>query len=347
MFGLDVGSQTIKFMQLDPFKKHATVRAFGSIRTQDKIMRDGVIVDVSAAAKQIDDLLAKHAVGTLNTNRVVMGIPVSQVYTRVLTLPMMSNKDLSNTIKLEVEQAVPVPIKNLYYDYETTDIDDPGNMLVRLVAAPRSIVDSYEAVCSLLGLDLSLVQTNIRADAQLCLMYENIEANQPYIIADVGGNSIDIGIFDKTLRVTGTVDEGGNSLTSAISKVLNVSHDEAHSIKVSQGIRRGDNQDKIVGAVTPILSKVVAEIKKIDRFYKERVSDNSDISQILILGGGANMPGLGDFLTDATRTASRVVSPWGHSLKFGKLEPPELADLPRFLTCAGLALATEEEVIGI
>lgn len=64
----------------------------------------------------------------------------------------------------------------------------------------------------------SLVQTNIGADAQLCMLYENMATDSPYIIVDVGGDSIDVGILDKTLRVTGTVEEGGNSLTDAIAK---------------------------------------------------------------------------------------------------------------------------------
>jgi hypothetical protein len=47
------------------------------------------------------------------------------------------------------------------------------------------------------------------------------------------------------------------------------------------------------------------------------------------------------------RIASRVSSPWGSHISFGKLEPPEYADLPRFLTCAGLALAQDDEVMGL
>jgi type IV pilus assembly protein PilM len=80
------------------------------------------------------------------------------------------------------------------------------------------------------------------------------------------------------------------------------------------------------------------------RFYQERVHEGGEISQILIVGGGANMPGLGDYLTDAIHVPSRVSSPWNSRVHFGKLEPPEFADLPRFLTCAGLALAREEDV---
>jgi hypothetical protein len=47
-----------------------------------------------------------------------------------------------------------------------------------------------------LGLDLALVQTNIRADAQLCRLYEDTTADHPYVIVDMGGDSIDVGILD-------------------------------------------------------------------------------------------------------------------------------------------------------
>jgi Tfp pilus assembly PilM family ATPase len=92
---------------------------------------------------------------------------------------------------------------------------------------------------------------------------------------------------------------------------------------------------------------VVKEIKRMNRFYEERVQEGVATSQILIVGGGANMPGLGDYLTNATRIACRVASPWGQHISFGKLEPPEHADLPRFLTCAGLALAQDDQVVGL
>lgn len=343
VFGLDIGSQTVKFLQLEAHQKHASVRAYGSIATDQKIMNGGVITDVKKAAELVDSLLANHMQGTLTTNRVVMSIPVSRVFTRVLTLPTMSKKELQSAMQLEVEQSVPMQAKNLYYDYETTETSDADTMRVRMVAAPRNIVDSYTEVCDMLGLDLSLVQTNIEADAQLCMRYEELTADSPYVIVDVGGDSIDVGILDnQTLHVTGTVDAGGNSLTQAIAKSLHLSPAKANDIKVKQGIGAGKNQAKVRAAVSPILDKVIVEIKRMSRFYEERVREGSEISQILIVGGGANMPGLGDYLTNATHIATRVSSPWSKYITFGKLEPPEHADLPRFLTCAGLALAQSD-----
>ena len=345
MFGLDIGSQTVKFMQLDPHAKRATVKAYGSIATDDKIMIDGVIRDIDKAAKLVDELLDKNVVGKLSTNRVVMSVPVSHVFTRVVNLPLMSRKEFDSAVQLEIEESVPVALKDLYYDYEMNDTNDPDNLLVRMVAAPRSIVDSYVSVCDMLGLDLALIQTNIKADAQLCMRYEDLSPNSPYIIIDVGGDSIDVGILDTTLRVTGTVEAGGNSLTAAIAKELHISPKKANDIKVTKGISASKQQKQILKEVSPILEKVTIEIKRMMRFYSERVQNKVDVSQILIVGGGANMPGLGDYLTNAMHIATRVSSPWGSHINFGKIEPPEHVDLPRFLTCAGLAMASDEEAL--
>jgi type IV pilus assembly protein PilM len=346
LFGLDIGSQTVKLIQIDAKGNKAQVKAYGFIDTDEKIMKDGVISDVRGAAKLIDQLLAENVIGKLDTNRVAMSVPVSRVYTRVVTLPKMNNKELADAVQLEVEQSVPVPSKNLYFDFETTDIGEPNSQLVRMVAIPKEIVDSYSTVCDLLGLDLALIQTNIRADAQLCMRYEDLESNNPYIILDVGGNAIDIGVIDTTLRITGTVDEGGNSLTAAIAKNLKISEPKAHTLKISQGLSAGKQQVKVKEAVSPILDKVVKEIERMLRFYQERINKGAEISQILIVGGGASMPGLGDYLTNATRIATRVSSPWGDYISFGKLEPPESADLPRYLTCAGSAMADDKDILG-
>jgi len=347
MFGLDIGSQTVKFMQLKRHAHNVSVQAYGSIATDEKIMKSGVITNIPKAAEQVDKLLAENMQGHLTTNRVVMSIPVSHVFTRVLNFPAMSKKEIDSAVALEIEQSVPIASKNLYFDYEVSGNDDDSNILVRMVAAPKEIVDSYVGVCDLLGLDLALVQTNIRADAQLCMQVENMTLGSPYIIVDVGGDSIDLGILDTTLHVTGTVEEGGNSLTDAIAKELHISHSKAHSAKINKGIAAGPQQAKIKAAVAPILDKVIVEIKKMIRFYQERIDENAEISQILIVGGGANMPGLGDYLTNATHIPTRVSSPWLTQVTFGKLEPPEHADLPRFLTCAGLALAKDDQVVDL
>lgn len=343
VFGLDVGSQSIKVMQLAHHQRKAEVVAYGSTKTSEKLISEGVITNVPETAKLVDALLAEKVQGKLTTNRVVMGVPVSHVFTRVLTLPDMSKKELRSAVEIEVEQAIPLPPKDLYHDFEATEIDDSDELLVRMVAVPRKIIDSYVELCKLLRLDLALIQTNIDADSQLSIVYDEIKKGAPYIIIDVGGDATDVGVLDSTLRVTGTVDVGGNTFTDSIAKELKLPKKDAQKLKVTKGINASNQQAKVRSALKPHLDNITEEIKRVQKFYNTRVAQGADISQIVITGGGANVPGLGDYITDKTRIPTSVSSPWNSRISFGKLQPPEHEDLPRFLTAAGLALAKESE----
>lgn len=345
LFGLDIGTRAVKYVQLERQKNGAKMRAWGVSTTTDKVMHDGVITNVSLAAKIIERMVSKHSVGQLTTNRVAMSIPVSKVFTRVLSLPNMSKKELDEAVRTEIQQSVPMAVEKLYWDYEVIETDDPATNSVQLIATPKEIVDSYEAVCKVLGLDLALIQTNIHADAQLCAAYGEATKGAPSIIVDIGGASMDIGVFDNALRATGTVGYGGDSITNAIEQSLGITHAEAHEIKVNEGLGAGARQKKVKQALDPVLQNMASEIQKMRRFYAERISDNDPISQVLLVGGGANMPGLGDYFVDTLQLPSRVVAPWS-GITMGKLQAPEKVDQPRFLTCLGLALADPDEVAG-
>lgn len=344
LFGLDIGSRAVKYVQLDKQKHGARMRSWGVSTTTGKVMQDGVITNISLAAKVIERMVSKHSAGQLTTNRVAMSIPVSKVFVRVLSLPKMSKKDMDEAVRTEIAQSVPMAVEQLYWDYEILTTNDPLRLSVQVIATPKAIVDSYEAVCKVLGLELALIQTNIHADAQLCKVYGEVTGDTPNIVLDVGGTSTDIGVLDSALRATGTIAYGGDSITSAIAKTLNITHGEAHDVKVLEGLTHGKHQKEVKAAVEPILQNVVTEVQKMMRFYADRVSDDAPISQVLLVGGGSNMPGLGDYLVDALHLPSRVVAPWS-GIEMGKLRAPDKVDQPRFLTCLGLALADSEEVV--
>lgn len=139
---------------------------------------------------------------------------------------------------LRLEQSVPVAAKNLYYDYETTDTGDPANRLVRIVATPKDIVDSYVATCDLLGLDL---RCSNKYTCRCTALYEvrRFNTRHPVYYCRRCGDSIDVGIFDATLRVTGTAsEEGGNSLTEAIAKATRCRTRKSQYDKSHPGYKR-------------------------------------------------------------------------------------------------------------
>ena len=97
-----------------------------------------------------------------------------------------------------------------------------------------------------------------------------------------------------------------------------------------------------IEALTPALQKIVAEIRRMSRYYEERYGSQKTISQVVILGGGANMPGLGDYLTNALRMPVRAHNPW-NILEYSGLEAPNGPDRLMYATVAGLSLLKPRE----
>lgn len=79
------------------------------------------------------------------------------------------------------------------------------------------------------------------------------------------------------------------------------------------------------------------------RYYNERISSDKKLEQLLIVGGGSNMPGIGEYFTNDLLMPSRVASPW-QKLDFGALAQPAKQFRSRYITVAGLASLTSEEV---
>ncbi len=79
------------------------------------------------------------------------------------------------------------------------------------------------------------------------------------------------------------------------------------------------------------------------RYYEERYGAKRPINQIITLGGGANMPGLSDYLTSTLRMAVRHFDPWQY-FEYKGLQPPTMADRPMYSIAAGLSLVHPNEV---
>ena len=343
LFGLDVGTSSIKVMQLEQIKsnqKTRRVQGYGSIQYDKAAIADGKIKEPDLVAKAIKELFESSLIGDITTRRVAMSLPVARTYNRVLSLPLLKTKELDEAVRLEAEQYIPVPIEELYIDYDVISSNDKG-LEVLLSAAPKKIVDSYATLTELLGLEIVALETSISASGRLVGNAENNDV--PTILVDCGSLSVDITIYDKQLIVTGTIPGGGDTFTELIAKKLDVSNQIAHTIKTKYGIAFSKKQDEIIQAIEPILHSMIKEIKKMVRYYEERDGSKKKIGQVITLGGGANLPGLSEYLTDKLRLPARMCNPWTN-LDFHKLQPPNEVEKTMYITAAGLSLINSKDI---
>jgi type IV pilus assembly protein PilM len=192
------------------------------------------------------------------------------------------------------------------------------------------------------GLRPIMIEPGINAVARVLETTE--EGHLPTLIVDIGPASTDIAVLDRgAIRVSGGLGIGGNTFTLDIAKKLNVALENAHQLKVLNGLNAGPRQAKITNALQPSLQRILTEVRKVIRYYNERLNDDRKLEQVLVVGGGSNVPGIGDYFTNELVMPARVASPW-QKLDFGKLPQPSKQFRPRYITVAGLASVDQKEI---
>lgn len=341
LFGLDIGYDSIKVMQLETHGKNQRVVGYGVVGFDPKAITDkGVIEDHETIANAIHELFTHKIVGEITTRRVCLAVPASRTFARNVKLPRLSKKDLDDALRLETEQYVPIPIDELFYDATPVSQSEKEQELLT-VATPKHIVESYLELMEIVGLEVAAIEVSNASAGRLFKQSE--KSSIPSVLLDLGSVTSDITIFDKNLVVTGAVPGGGDSFTQAIGKKLGITDEEAHIVKTKYGLGLSKKQKEITQALSPMLDNMVKEIKRMIRYYEERSGSDEQVAQVITMGGGANMPGLSEYLTNILRMPVRTCDPWQH-MSFDKVSPPNSVEKSMYMTVAGLALVTPEEI---
>ncbi|MEP6710422.1 MAG: pilus assembly protein PilM [Candidatus Saccharibacteria bacterium] len=331
IIGLDISQTGIKVMSID--QKKWLVTGYGSVDLDPAKVQESFDTDTTYLKENLSTLLSKNLIGSLASNHVVLGIPTGRTFSRTFTIPANAEKTLKDAVEIEVKQYIPIPMNLLYVDYEIVG-RTKDELTILMSAVPRTLVDACLEVTTGAGLRVSLIEPGISAVARLLEATE--EGHLPTVIIDIGSASTDIAVLDGSIRVTGGLGIGGNTFTLSIAKKLNVPLENAHQLKVLNGLSAGPRQEKIRAAIKPNLERILNETRKVIRYYNERLNDDRKLEQVLVVGGGSNVPGIGDYFTNELIMPARVASPW-QKLDFGKLPQPAKQFRPRYITVAGLA----------
>jgi len=332
IIGLDISNTGIKIMAIDT--KRWLVLGYGSIDLEPIKVKESLEGNSSYLADNIKILIKEKLIGVLPSNHVVIGVPTARSFSRTFTLPVSAEKTLKDAVEIEVDQYIPIPASTHYIDYEIIE-RNKQEITVLMSAVSRVIIDNCVEAAESAGLQVTLVEPGISAVGRLLGVTE--DGHLPTVIVDIGPASTDIAVLvGGSIRVTGGLPIGGNTFTLNIAKSLNVTLENAHQLKVLNGLGAGPRQEKIINALDPSFDRIIIETRKVMRYYNERLSDDRKLEQLLVVGSGSNLPGIGEYFTNELVMPARVASPW-QQLDFGKLPEPIKQFRARYITVAGLA----------
>lgn len=333
--GLDIGSYSIKLIELARDGDRVGLVSAGSIPMPPKAMRSPLAADTEAVAVAIRQLIKD--VGTKSRD-VTIALPESKVFTRVIEVPQLSTRELSSAIKWEAEQYIPLPLDQVNVDYTVLREakDTPTNkMEVLLVAAPKSLVDRYLTIVELAELTAVGAETEIIATSRA--VARSIPTVKTVMVVSMGAQTTDIAVLKSgVLAFTRSVGSGGEAITRAIAQSLDFSVSQAEEYKRTYGLTKDKLEGKIASSAKPIMDTIVAEMKRAIAFFDEKYRDQH-VETILLTGGTARLPGMVVYLAETLNFEVQLANPWvgiAKDARFNMLN----TEGPNFCVAVGLAL---------
>ncbi len=330
--GLDIGSSAVKAVELKPSGKNYKVTAVAVEPIPPDSIVDGAIIDGTAVADAIKRLFENKA---FKSKEVAASLSGNAVIVKKISLPVMTESELSESIYWEAEQYIPFDIQDVNLDYQILDPgtgpDSKGTMEVLLVAAKKEKIADYTGVIAQAGKVPVVVDVDAFA---LQNAYEMNYGNDPQsvvVLLNAGASAININIISGEQSVfTRDISMGGNAYTEAVQKELNLPFDAAEALKKGEAVD-GVSFEEVQPVLHTMTENVLLEIQKTFDFFKASATSDR-IDRVLLSGGASRVDGFQKALEERFAT---VIEPFNPFQKIG-FDPEKLG----VTDAAGVTTAT-------
>jgi type IV pilus assembly protein PilM len=291
--GLDIGSKTIKVVELDKSGNRFNLKAAGLVGYTGSDLAK--MTDEKEIAQMADVLRKVFSDAKISAKEVTIALPEPQVFTRAIRFPLLTDQEISSAVKWEAEQYIPIPLNEAVIQHqiiERRETTSPPEVLVLLVAAPRVLVEKYVQVVSAAKFTVVGVETEL-----IALARSLGPPDQTVVILDFGAGSTDLAIVKNgSLVFSRSIATAGEAFTRAVGQSLGITPQQAEEYKKTYGLAAAQLEGKVRGALDPILRVVGEEIKKAIHFYQSENKNNAPTS-LIISGGSSGMREVAPYLT--------------------------------------------------
>jgi type IV pilus assembly protein PilM len=306
--GLDIGSSGIKAVELTKTKKGYQLMGVAHEPLGPDAVVDGAIMDAPAVAECIRKML----VGRFKPKAVATGVSGHSVIVKRVVVPATTPSEVEASIHFDAEQYIPFDIGEVNLDYQlvgpgaTTSLD-PGTEVV-LVAAKKDKIQNQTNVITLAGRTPEVVDIDAFALQNTFEANYTVSPRSTVALLNIGASLTNINITKGGMPLfIRDVSVGGNQYTDILQKELQLSFQEAEDLKL--GKSGGSEMEMVQQLLESITDMLVTEVQKTFDFFRETYPSET-ISQILISGGTARMPGLAERIAATFSCPTEVLDPF-------------------------------------
>lgn len=299
-----------------------------------KALFSEAMADWEELARQIKTGLKDSGISLRHAN---VSLLESQVFTRIIEMPLLSDKELIQALRWEAERYVPLPLDEVNMDFAVlARYSDKKQMEVLLVASPIHTIQKYIKILELAGLTADALENEA---IPLLRVYNDPNAN--YGIVDIGDATANIFLTRKdTLALSRPIGIGGGTFTKVLVTELNLPTPQAEEYKKTYGLSPDQLEGRAFKIIGPLVNSLVSELNQSLIYFKERYPDEI-ISKIILTGGASLMPGLPQYIQDKIQVETVMGNPW---TRVSSAKVPNAGQTASFYSVAtGLSMREENK----
>ena len=340
LIGVDISSSSVKMLELSKKGDNYRIEAYaieplpsGAVTERQISDSDAVGLALAKALKRSDSKLRK----------VATAVAGSSVITKIIQMPAdMRELEMEEQIKLEADQYVPYPIDEVNLDFQllgpTANSADTVDVL--LAACRTETIDERVLTLDQVGLEAVVVDTEAQALENACALLHpqmpNSGENSTCAVIDVGAiNTVFMVMHDRKVIYRREQAFGGRQLTEDIMRHYGMSEEEANNAKKMGGLPEDYDSE-----VLPyFIDDLTQQIDRSLQLFFANSPKFSEIDQIILSGGTANIPHLAERVQEKLGVATVIANPFKGIPVANKARPRQLQqDESSLLLAFGLAM---------
>lgn len=338
LIGVDIGSSSVKLVQLAQSGSSYRLEAFAVEPLPEGAVSEGAIAEPEQVAEAVKRGIKR---GNFKAKACAMAVTGSAVITKIINLPAdLSEEDVEGQIEVEAGQYIPYPREEVSLDFEILG-PSPRNadlLEILLAASKTEHVDARREVAELIGLSVKVIDVESFAIANafdLVRKRAGIEDSETIGVLNVGSTTSTM-IVLRGSRTTYNREHtfGGHQLVEECMRRYGMDADQASFLERGEEPPAGFEDE----VLEPFRQNIIQQISRALQFYSSS-SDYSSINTLFITGGGASIPGLAEAVGNEVGISCEVADPLKDLRMSPKINARALDRVrPALTTACGLAL---------
>lgn len=338
-FALDIGTNSIRMIQLSGnAEKGWTLDKFAYVPVDQKITKD----DSETGKRKLGEIIlgAREQAG-IKTKNIAIGLPARKTYTAIIEVPNAPQRELTQTVKYEADQYVPMSVDEAKIDFAVLGIspNDAKKAEILLSSTDNAYAESVMESAEQLGLNVIAQEPEpiamVRALAP-------VGVQDARMIIDLGETSTDLVVmYQGSPRLVRSIPGGLLSFVRTVENSLKVRDDQARQFILKFGLAQDKLEGKVFEALKSTLEGFAMEMTKSVRFFQNRYV-GAQVGGIVLSGFSGIIPFMAEYIEMQTGVATTQGNPW----QYVKVTPAQqqmlLPVASEFAVAIGLAERSNE-----